>query len=249
MTDFDFQDLGFSGADRPGDPGQERRGQGARLLVVDDEPRILDFLRRALTAHGFVVETASDGREALRALGQTDYDLVLLDLMMPGIDGVAVIREARANGGCPPVLVLSARSDLRVKVRCLDLGAADYLSKPFALAELVARIRVRVRESSEAHLVHRVGISLDVAQRTADVGEGPVRLSEREFALLQRLMRNPGGICSREELLNDVWGYAFDPGTNVVDVCVRRLRAKLGNELVETARNAGYRLRLAQLSP
>jgi len=218
---------------------------GGRLLVVDDEPRILDFLRRALGAHGYTVDTASDGEEALTALAGTDYDLVLLDLMLPGVDGLAVLREAKASGGGPPVLVLSARSDVHVKVGCLELGAADYLTKPFALVELVARIRARIRAAGDARVVHRIGISLDVARRLADVGNGPVKLADREFALLERLTRSHGEICTREQLLADVWGFAVDPGTNVVDVCVRRLRAKLGSDLIQTARNAGYRLRVA----
>ncbi len=236
--DFHMPDLRSRGAGSGPDAG-------VRLLVVDDEPRILDFLRRALVAHGYEVDTVADGRDALRALGEHDYDLVLLDLMMPGVDGLAVLRELNEGGGGPPILVLSARSDVHVKVSCLELGAADYLTKPFALVELVARIRTRVRAADAARIVRRAGISLDVSRRLADVGNGPVRLSEREFALLERLLRSHGEVCTREELLIDVWGLALDPGTNVVDVCVRRLRAKLGAGLIETARNVGYRLRAA----
>ena len=215
----------------------------ARVLVIDDEPKIADFVSRALAANGLVVDTANDGAQGLEMARSGRYDLVVLDLMMPGVNGLGVLRgtiEARPQ---QRVLVLSALSDVDSKVRCLELGAADYLTKPFALAELVARVWARLRQSgpeSGDGLIRAGGMTLDPHRRTADVGEGPVSLSAREFLLLKHLVLNEGEVCTRAELLEEVWGCSFDPGTNVVDVYIRRLRAKLGSAVVETVRHAGY---------
>src|SRR5579883_2326450 len=201
----------------------------ARVLVVDDEPRILSFVSRALASAGFAVEGAEDGEEALKRVRTRRYDLVILDLLLPGLDGVTVLRHIMDHQPDQRVLVLSALSDVETKVRCLETGACDYLSKPFALAELIARVRTRLQHSpgAQADPVLKVGdVTLDLLRRTVDAGRGPIALSERE-------------------LLSDVWGYDFDPGSNVVDVYVARLRAKLGNHVIETVRNVGYCFRSA----
>jgi len=216
-----------------------------RVLVIDDEPKIADFVSRALSANGLNVDAATEGARGLELARTGQYDLVILDLMMPGVNGMGVLRgtiEARPG---QRVLVLSALGDVDSKVRCLELGAADYLTKPFALAELVARVWARLRQpGAEAAdgLLRAGGLTLDPNRRTADSGEGPVPLSSREFLLLKHLALKEGEVCTRAELLEEVWGCSFDPGTNVVDVYIRRLRAKLGKAAVETIRHAGYSL-------
>ncbi len=217
----------------------------ARVLMVDDEPRIVSFVSRALSAEGFGVDGANDGVRGLELARTGRYELVVLDLLLPGLDGVSVLREIMESRPDQRVLVLSALSDVESKVRCLELGASDYLPKPFAVAELVARIRARLRQPASAPVDRflRCGsVTLDLMRRTAHSGEDPVSLSEREFLLLQQLMRAQGEVCTRHRLLADVWGYSFDPGSNVVDVCVGRLRAKLGPDIIETVRSVGYRL-------
>ncbi len=217
----------------------------ARVLMVDDEPRIVNFVSRALSAEGFGVDGAHDGVRGLELARTGRYELVVLDLLLPGLDGISVLREIMESRPEQRVLVLSALSDVDSKVRCLELGASDYLPKPFAVAELVARIRARLRQpaSAPADRFFRVGaLTLDLLRRRADAGRGPVGLSEREFLLLQQLMRARGEVCTRGRLLSDVWGYSFDPGSNVVDVYVGRLRSKLGPDLIETVRNVGYRI-------
>src|SRR3954471_2585051 len=214
-----------------------------RVLVIDDEPKIADFVSRALSANGLSVDSATEGARGLELARSGRYDLVVLDLMMPGVSGMGVLRgtiEARPQ---QRVLVLSALGDVDSKVRCLELGAADYLTKPFALAELVARVWARLRQGgpeSADGLLRAGGLTLDPHRRTADSGDGPVPLSSREFLLLKHLAVNEGEVCTRAELLEEVWGCSFDPGTNVVDVYIRRLRAKLGTGVVETISNASY---------
>ena len=214
-----------------------------RILVVEDEARILSFLARGLEAEGYTVERASDGATALRRAADGSFDLVVLDLLLPGIDGLTVLRELAQASPELPVLILSARSDLRTKLRGFELGASDYVAKPFALDELLARVRVQLRRrAGEAPpRTLQVGrLVLDVARRQARLGETAVDLSEREFRLLHHLATNAGEVVSRERLLAEVWGYHFDPGSNVVDVCVRRLRKKLGVTAIRTVRHAGY---------
>ena len=223
----------------------------AKLLVIDDEPRIVDFLARALTAHGFAVDRAHGGAEGLARICAEPYDLVVLDLRMPHVDGLAVLEGALTVRPDQRVLVLSALADVETKVRALQLGACDYLTKPFATAELLARIGAQLRRAAVApgqatpRLERLAGIELDLDRRTADAGHGPVCLSAREFELLRHLMVRQGDVCSREELLKEVWGCEFDPGTNVVDVGIRRLRCKLGADVVATIRNVGYALEAA----
>ena len=216
-----------------------------RVLVVDDEPRISSFVSRALTAEGFDVDSAADGIRGLDLASTGRYELVILDLLLPGLDGVSVLEGLIETRPEQRVLVLSALSDVENRVRCLELGASDYLPKPFAVAELIARVRARLRQpaSGRDDRVLRVGdVSLDLVRRTADVGRGPIALPEREFMLLECLARSRGDVLSRERILSAVWGYWFDPGSNVVDVCVGRLRAKLGPNIIETVRGVGYRI-------
>jgi two-component system copper resistance phosphate regulon response regulator CusR len=220
-------------------------GGQMRILVIDDEPRILGFLARGLEAEGFTVDIADTGTEALRCVRSNAYDLVLLDLLLPGVDGLTVLQEVHRD--CPdlPVMIVSARSDLPTKLRGFGLGATDYLSKPFSFEELVARVRVAVRHRRvDGDQMLQVGaLVLDVARREARIGSHAAQLSDREFRLLHHLVEHPGEVISRERLLSEVWGYHFDPGSNVVDVCVRRLRKKLGAQApIETVRHAGYRL-------
>jgi two-component system copper resistance phosphate regulon response regulator CusR len=223
----------------------------AKLLVIDDEPRIVDFLARALAAHGFSVDRAHGGAEGLARTCAEPYDLVVLDLRMPHVDGLAVLAGALAARPDQRILVLSALGDVETKVRALELGACDYVTKPFATAELLARIGAQLRRAAVApgHTAPRLeriaGLELDLDRRTADAGRGPVCLSAREFELLRHLMTRRGDVCTREELLKEVWGCEFDPGTNVVDVGIRRLRSKLGADVVATIRNVGYALEAA----
>jgi DNA-binding response OmpR family regulator len=220
-----------------------------RILVIEDEPRILEFLRLGLEAEGFVVDGAEDGAAGLRLGLAEPYELVVLDLLLPRLDGLRLLGELRRRRPDLPVLVLSARTDLTTKLRSFDLGANDYLSKPFSFDELVARVRVhlrRGRESGEGSTITVGGLRLDLTRRRAAAGETVTDLSDREFRLLYHLVAHAGEIVSRERLLSEVWGYSFDPGSNVVDVCVRRLRKKLGPEWpIETVRYAGYRLATA----
>jgi DNA-binding response OmpR family regulator len=216
-----------------------------RVLVVDDERDIVRFIGRALRAHGFHADEACNAYDALELATTRSYGLVLLDLLMPGLDGIATLSALMTASPRQPVLVLSALTDVETKVRCLELGAADYLMKPFALAELLARVRRRLVEPTEPlhdRFMRVKGLTLDLERHAADAGDGVVKLSEREFDLLLHLMRRAGTVCTREELLAEVWRMSFDPGTNVVDVYVRRLRHKLGREVVQTLRSVGYTL-------
>jgi two-component system, OmpR family, copper resistance phosphate regulon response regulator CusR len=216
----------------------------ARILLVDDEQRILNFVRRGLEAEGMNVDTTADGQDGLALALSRAYDLVILDLVMPGLDGHQLLQRILARKPSQPVLVLSALSDTASKVRTLERGAEDYISKPFSLEELLARVRARLRAAARATPTRLVAgrLALDLIRREADAGSGPVGLAEREFLLLGELMRNAGGTVSKERLLSSVWGYHFDPGSNVVDVYVGRLRAKLGPEVITTVRGVGYRL-------
>jgi len=217
----------------------------ARVLLVDDEPRIVSFVSRALSAEGFQVDSALDGIRGLELARTGRYQLVVLDLLLPGRDGVSVLRDLMESRPGQRVLVLSALSDVDSKVRCLELGASDYLPKPFSLAELLARIRARLRQPASGpddRFLNVGSVRLDLVRRVADAGGGLVALSGREFLVLQHLMLKRGEACSRQQLLAGVWGYWFDPGSNVVDVCVGRLRAKLGSDVIETVRSVGYRI-------
>ncbi len=224
-------------------------GRQMRILVIEDEPRILAFLARGLEAEGFTVYGAGDGRAGVRQAVQGRYDLVILDLLLPKLDGLAVLHEVQRSRPELPVVIVSARSDLETKLRGFGLGACDYLSKPFSFDELVARVRAQLRRGSngENGSVVRAGtLSLDLARRQARLGELVAELSDREFRLLHHLVLHEGEVVSRERLLADVWGYHFDPRSNVVEVCIRRLRQKLGAQApIETVRHGGYRITAA----
>ena len=215
----------------------------ARILVVDDEQRILRFVVRGLQAEGYEVDSADSGTEGLRKALHGQYDLVILDLLMPGLDGASVLHRLVAQRPRQAVIVLSCLTATATKVRCLEAGAEDYLAKPFSMDELLARVRARLRAAA-GRSTSLVGgrLRLDLIRREADSGAGPVPLAEREFLLLRELMQQPGRIVSKQRLLSAVWRYHFDPGSNVVDVYVSRLRAKLGAATIATVRGEGYRI-------
>ena len=255
-----------------------------RILIVDDEPKIRSFIGRALAAAGYATEFADSGAEGLRRALATRYDLVILDLVMPDLDGRQVLGRLLATRPSQAVIVLSCVADVAAKVDCLERGAQDYLTKPFSLAELLARVRVRLRGEPHAHaeaaartaagngtaepggpqapqpgapgaqgsaggdahphaeMIRAGDVTLDVGRLVADIGNGPVPLTRLEFLLLRELAEHVGQSVPKGTLLATVWGYDFDPGSNVVDVCVRRLRSKLGFDLIKTVRGEGYQL-------
>jgi DNA-binding response OmpR family regulator len=220
-----------------------------RILVVEDEARIQAFLTRGLEAEGYTVVASDNGRDGLALASAGRWDLVVLDLLLPGLSGLQVLRELHRVRPHLPVLILSARSDLQTKLLGFELGASDYIPKPFSLDELLARVRVQLRASStieDEHVLRAGQVVLDLARRQARIGVNVTDLSDREFRLLHHLLAHAGEVISRERLLAEVWGYGFDPGSNVVDVCIRRLRQKLGPDApIETVRHAGYRLAAA----
>jgi DNA-binding response OmpR family regulator len=215
----------------------------ARVLVIDDEPGILNFVSRSLRAEGYHVDLAADGDTGLSAALSQTYDLVILDLLLPGSSGIHLLREMVARNPEQPVIVLSALTDTSSKVRSFELGADDYLAKPFSMEELLARVRVRLRDARSRPTRLAVGgLSLDLISRHAQGEFGRALLAEREFLLLRELMSCAGETVSKERILASVWGYRFDPGSNVVDVYVRRLRAKIGGDAIKTVRGEGYRI-------
>jgi DNA-binding response OmpR family regulator len=220
-----------------------------RILVIEDEPRIRGFVARGLEAEGFSVVQAGDGPGGLRYARELRPDLVILDLLLPRLDGLSVLRELEVQHPELPVIIVSARADTPTKLRGFGLGARDYLTKPFSFDELLARIRVHMRRADSngnGHTLQVGKLVLDVARREAHLGGRVVGLSDREFKLLHRLVACAGEVVSRERLLADVWGYHFDPSSNVVDVCIRRLRKKLGpSSPIQTVRHAGYRVSAA----
>jgi DNA-binding response OmpR family regulator len=213
------------------------------VLIIEDERKMAMVLNRALGSAGFHVTAVETGISGLDALRESAYALAILDLLLPDLDGLAVLARARAAVPETPVLVLSAVTDVRSKVVCLELGACDYVAKPCDLPELVARVRLRTRQRAHAeprnHL-RRGHYTLDLQRRVLQNGAGQIPLTTREFVLLEYLMERAGETCARDELLEHVWGYSFDPGTNVVDVCIGRLRHKLSDECLVTVRNVGY---------
>jgi len=220
-----------------------------RILVVEDEPKMAGLLRRGLLEEGHGADVARTGHDALWMARAVEYDAVVLDLMLPGLDGVEVCRRLREGGVWTPVLMLTARDAVEDRVAGLDAGADDYLPKPFSFAELLARLRALVRRGApERPTVIAVGdLRLDPAGRRAWRGDVEVRLSAKEFALLETFMRRPGHVLSRDQLLEHAWDYAYENRSNIVDVYVRYLREKVdrpfGRSSIETVRGAGYRLR------
>jgi two-component system, OmpR family, copper resistance phosphate regulon response regulator CusR len=215
-----------------------------RVLIVEDETRIAHFLTRGLRGEGHEVEVVDNGDDALGAARRFAPEAVVLDLMLPGRDGVSVLRDLRALDPGLPIVILSARRDVSTKVAALRAGAADYMVKPFALDELLERLRLRAgaEEGRPSGSLRAGDLVLDTRRREVDAGAGSVALTDREFRLLEYLMLHQGEIVTRERLLSAVWGYSFVPHTNVVDVCIRRLRQKIGADRIATIRNGGYEL-------
>ena len=233
-----------------------------RILIVDDEAGIRSFIGCALAAAGYLPDFAANGTQALAQLFECRYDLVILDLVMPGMDGAYALDRMLSAHPDQAVIVVSCVEDVATKLDCLERGADDYLTKPFSMAELLARVRVQLRDDAllRSHPASSVegaggaggtgapevfsgyGLTLDAARLVADIGRGPVSLTRLEFMLLRELATRAGRPVTKGELLATVWGCDFDPGSNRVDVCVRRLRSKLGFDLIETVRGEGYQL-------
>ena len=215
-----------------------------RILIAEDEPRIASFLEKGLRANGFVTAVAGDGDEALARARSGEFDLLILDLGLPGRDGFGVLAELRRHDRRLPVVILTARDSVGDTVAGLEGGADDYVTKPFSFEELLARVRVRLRgDGAPEETVLRAGdIALDLRTRRASVDGKTVELTAREFTLAETFLRHPGQVLSREQLLSHVWGYDYDPGSNVVDVYVGYLRRKLGASRIRTVRGMGYRL-------
>jgi two-component system, OmpR family, response regulator len=217
-----------------------------RILVVEDHVKTAAFISKALRAEQLAVNVLGDGEEALQTLSTQHFDTVVLDIGLPGRDGVSILRQLRARGNPTPVLLLSARSNVNEKVEGLEAGAADYLAKPFALAELIARVRTLLRRNPETNCTSlRVAdLTLDTTTRIAIRGGRRIELTTREYQILELLMRSAGHVCSRMAILEKVWDYDFDPGSNVVDVHVARLRGKIDSkdqpELLHSVRGVGY---------
>ncbi|ESA33581.1 transcriptional regulator [Leptolyngbya sp. Heron Island J] len=219
-----------------------------RILIAEDNPHIIDFLKAGLKAHGFTVLVVEKGERVAEFAHSSDFDLLILDLGLPGKDGLAILRELRGQGELLPIIVLTARDGVDDTVMALEGGANDYITKPFRFEELLARIRVQLRDRSgnqqlTSETLLRVGdLSLDLLTRQARVGDRVVELSAREFVLAEVLLRHPMQVMSKEQLLNRVWGYDYDPGSNIIEVYIRHLRKKLGRDYIETVRGMGYRL-------
>jgi heavy metal response regulator len=220
-----------------------------RVLVVEDEKKTASFVRKALQSEGFAVDVCSHGDDALAAAKSTPFDVIVLDIMLPGRDGLSVLRQLRERKNSTPVLLLSARGEVNERVEGLDAGADDYLPKPFELAELVARVRALVRRGGDnkSPVLRVADLTLDTLTRRAQRGNAEIELTTREYRLLEFLMRSAGRLCGRMMILEKVWDYDFDPGTNLVDVYIRRLREKIDTDfepkLLHTVRGAGYILK------
>jgi two-component system, OmpR family, response regulator len=219
----------------------------SRVLVAEDDPLIGSLLEKGLRSHGFSTFLVDDGEQALNLALTDEFDLLVLDMGLPEREGFHVLQELRARGRMLPILVLTGRSE-RDAAACLEAGADDYMRKPFRFEELLARVRTRLRGpgKEQPHVLAAGGVRMDLLTRRVTVGDVEIDLTVREFALLETLMRNADQVLSREQLLSNVWGYSFDPTTNVVNVYVNSLRKKLGRDLIETVRGVGYRLRGAK---
>lgn len=217
-----------------------------RVLVVEDEKKTAAFIRKALQAENFAVDVTHNGNDALTLAASTPFDAIILDIMLPGRDGLSVLRQLRERKNKTPVLLLSARGEVNERVEGLNAGADDYLAKPFALAELIARVRALGRRAGENNsvLIKLADLTLDTVTHEANRNGKKIELTAREYRLLEFLMRSQGRICGRMAILEKVWDYSFDPGTNLVDVYIRRLREKIDDgfepQLLHTVRGAGY---------
>ncbi len=219
-----------------------------QILIAEDEPRIAAFIEKGLRANGFATEIATTASDVLSRVMGSEFDLLILDLGLPEKDGLEVLEELRGQGCQIPIVILTARDDIQAKVAGLEGGADDYMTKPFRFEELLARVRLRLRTQSitaaQEDLILSVGdVVLDLRTRKATVGNKTIELPAREFTLAEMFFRHPGQVLSRQQLLDRVWGYDYDPGSNVVDVYIGYLRRKLGSKLFETVRGMGYRLK------
>lgn len=223
-----------------------------RVLVVDDQKKTASFIRKALQSEGCVVDTLYNGNEALTAIAQTPFDMVVLDIMIPGRDGLSVVRHLRERGILTPVLLLSARGEVGERVEGLNAGADDYLPKPFALEELVARVHALGRRGGESKAVvlRSADLTLNTLTRLVKRGDTVIDLAPREYLLLECLLRSAGRVCARMSIVEKVWDYDFDPGTNLVDVYIMRLREKIDADfepkLLHTVRGVGYLLKAVE---
>jgi two-component system, OmpR family, response regulator len=219
-----------------------------KILVVEDDKKLGGFLRKGLEAQGFVVDLSTDGDEGFTLATTRSYDAIVLDIMLPGRDGLSILRNLRDQRSLVPVILLTARSALNERLDGLNLGADDYLTKPFYIEELVARLHALLRRASgqQKNLLQHRDITVNLLTREVKCGTKPVELTAREFALLTYLMRSPGRTFTRAQICEHVWNYHFDPGTNLVDVYVQHLRKKLGSDsvkpFIETVRSVGYRI-------
>ncbi len=217
-----------------------------RILIAEDESRIASFLEKGLKTNGFTTATAKDGNEAIFMANSSDFDLLILDIGLPGKDGWIVLEELRGQGHQLPIIILTVHNDVKDKVNGFERGADDYVTKPFRFEELLARVRVRLRDrhplADNDTLLCAGDVVLDLRTRKIKVSDRLIELSAREFTLAETFVRHRGQVLSREEILSHVWGYNYDPGNNIVDVYVGYLRKKLGNNFIETVRGMGYRL-------
>jgi DNA-binding response OmpR family regulator len=219
-----------------------------RVLVVEDQERIASFIEKGLKEQGFVVDMTRDGDDGYALATTEPYDAIVLDIMLPGRDGLSILKNLRKKGNNVPVLLLTARSELDERLEGLNLGADDYMTKPFYIEELIARLHTIVRRSSgeATHLLKVEDLFMDLVNRVVKRGEEEIQLSMREFSLLEYLMKSPGRVVSRMQICEHVWNYSFDPDTNLVDVYIQRIRKKVDREfptkLIETVRGVGYRI-------
>ncbi|NEU78864.1 response regulator transcription factor [Nostoc sp. UIC 10630] len=218
------------------------------ILILEDEPRIASFIQKGLRSQGFTTTILTDGLYVLDVMQSGTFDLLILDLGLPGKDGFQVLEELRGQGEDIPVIILSARSDIHDKVAGLEGGADDYVTKPFRFEELLARVRLRLRSTrpirdAQEFVLKAGNMELNLRTRQVKIGDRLIELPAREFAMAEMFCRHPGQVISREQLLDYVWGYDYNPGSNIVDVYVGYLRKKLGSKLIETVRGMGYRLR------
>lgn len=219
-----------------------------QILIAEDNPHISAFLVKKLQANNFLVSVVDNGHQVLPLVFERQFDLLILDLGLPGKDGEEILEELRGQGEQIPIIILSAKNKIQDKVAGLEGGANDYMTKPFSFEELLARIRLQLRspqiyqKPKSATIVEFGCVILDKYRRTAKVDGREIQLSNQEFILLDTLMSNPNRVFSREELLNSVWGYSYDPNSNIVDVYISYLRKKLGNKFIKTIRGLGYRL-------
>ncbi|MGR3277334.1 response regulator transcription factor [Acaryochloris marina NIES-2412] len=220
----------------------------AHILIAEDEPRIASFIEKGLKSHGYTTTTVGDAYAALTLAMDDDFDLLVLDLGLPDRDGLEVLADLRGQGVNLPVIILTARDDLKDKISGLEGGADDYMTKPFRFEELLARVRARLRTATSTTTTESLALTvrnvvLDLQTRKAKVNDEWIELPTREFILAETFFRHPGQVLSRQQLLDRVWGYDYDPGSNIVDVYVGYLRKKLGDDLIQTVRGVGYRLK------